>query len=335
MSMRDMSQARVARWGVTTLVVMALLMAAAFNLSQFPGLAGNTYTAEFSEASGISEGNVVQVGGIRSGRVEGVELAGSKVVVTFELDPEITLGKQSTAAIEVKSLLGEKYLNVVPAGEEDLDPGGRIPRERTRAAYDIVDVFGDLTATTEQIDKGALKRAFDVLADTADSAAPEIQSSFEGIARLSKSVSSRDAELQRLLKSSKRVSKVLADRGQDLVRLMDRADLVFKELRRRKDAIHRLLVNARVLARELRGVAEDNQKQLAPALRQLDDLLDTLIRKEKGLKATLDAVGPYSSILSNIIGTGPWFDAYAVNLLGFFTGEFKPVAPDVAVGEGG
>ena len=42
------------------------------------------------------------------------------------------------------------------------------------------------------------------------------------------------------------------------------------------------------------------------------------------LKATMAALGPYVSILGNIIGTGPWFDAYVVNLLAIPTGEFLP-----------
>jgi phospholipid/cholesterol/gamma-HCH transport system substrate-binding protein len=105
---------------------------------------------------------------------------------------------------------------------------------------------------------------------------------------------------------------------------MDRSDLVFQELQRRKAAIHRLLVNARILADELRGLARDNQAEIGPALQEVDDLLDMLIRKERQLKATLDAVGPYSAILGNIIGTGPWFDAYVFNLATIPTGEFQP-----------
>jgi len=66
------------------------------------------------------------------------------------------------------------------------------------------------------------------------------------------------------------------------------------------------------------------QAQLAPALQEVDDLLDLLIEKEKELKATLAAVGPYATILSNVIGTGPWFDAYVFNLAAIPTGEFQP-----------
>ncbi|HEY0950118.1 MlaD family protein [Nocardioides sp.] len=319
------SDARVLRMGAITVVVMLLVMAAAFNLSQFPGFKGGTYRAEFSDASGLHKGNMVQVGGIRVGRVQDVALEDSNtVLVTFEVDHGVEFGTESRASIEVLNLLGEKYLDLEPAGEGQLGEDEVIPVERTKSAYDIVGVFGDLTTTTERIDTGRLRKALDVVADTTNQAAPEIESSFRGIARLSQTVASRDEQIQALLKSSQSVTKVLAARSKDLVDLMKHSDLVFKEVRRRKQAVHLLLVNARSLAEQLRGVAEDNQAQIGPALQEVDDLLTLLNGKEKELKATLAALGPYVSILGNIIGTGPWFDAYAANLAAIPTGEFLP-----------
>ncbi|GAB3196705.1 MCE family protein [Nocardioides hungaricus] len=326
--MRAYGDARILRLGAITVVVMLLVMAAAFNLSQFPGFKGGTYRAEFSDASGLRVGNMVQVGGIRVGRVQDLALEDDNtVLVTFEVDNGVEFGTQSRASVEVLNLLGEKYLDLQPAGDGQLGEDDVIPVDRTEAAYDIVGVFGDLATTTERIDTGQLTRALNVVADTTDQAAPEIEQSFRGIARLSRTVASRDEQIQALLESSQGVSRVLAARSKDLVQLMKDSDLVFQEVKRRKRAIHLLLVNARDLADQLRGVARDNRAQLAPALQEVDDLLSLLIGKEKELKATLDALGPYVSILGNIIGTGPWFDAYASNLLAIPTGEFVPGFP--------
>jgi phospholipid/cholesterol/gamma-HCH transport system substrate-binding protein len=321
---RRYTEAQILRLGAITLVVMLLILAAAFNLSKFPGFGGTVYRAEFADASGIHKGNMVQVGGIRAGRVQDVELEGDQVIVTFEVDNDVDFGPDSRASVEVLNLLGEKYLELTPAGDGQLEKGGTIPLDHTESAYDIVGVFGDLTTTTERIDTDQLKQALDVVAQTTNSAAPEIEESFRGISRLSRTVASRDTQIRALLASSREVSKVLAARSDDLVDLMQHSDLVFKEVQRRKQAIHLLLVNARSLADELRGVAEDNQQQMAPALREVEDLLDLLNSKEKEIKATLAALGPYVSILGNIIGTGPWFDAYAVNLASIPTGEFLP-----------
>jgi phospholipid/cholesterol/gamma-HCH transport system substrate-binding protein len=319
------SDTRVMRLGVITLVVMAVISAATFNLGKFPGFRGTTYYAEFSDASGIHKGNIVQVGGIRVGRVTDVTLDDDRVVVKFEIDDgDVDFGPDSTASIEVLNLLGEKFLDLQPSAEGQLADGGTIPLDNTESAYDIVGVFGDLTVTTEEIDTQQLSEALDVVSQTMDDSAPEIAAAFDGIARLSRSVSQRDEQIQSLFESSRQVTEILDRRSDDIVELMRHSDLVFKELRSRKAAVHRLLVNARVLALELRGLAEDNEEQIGPALAEVDELLGVLVDKRDELKATLHQLGPYVEILSNIIGTGPWFDALAINILGFPTGEFVP-----------
>jgi phospholipid/cholesterol/gamma-HCH transport system substrate-binding protein len=323
--------ARIVRLGAVTLVVLALVTAATFNLSKFPGFRGTTYYAEFSDASGIHKGNVVQVGGIRVGRVTDVTLDDAKVVVKFEVDGDVDFGPESGASIEVYNLLGEKYLELTPAGEGQLDEGDTIPVARTESAYDIVNVLGDLTTTTESIDTDRLTEALDVVAGTVDDAAPEIEAAFDGIARLSRTVASRDEQIQSLLDSSAEVTDVLAARSDDIVDLMGNSDLVFQELQKRKRAVHTLLVNARSLAIELRGVAADNEDQIGPAMKEVDGLLTVLTERKDQLKATLEQLGPYVEILTNIIGTGPWFDAMAVNLATLPV-ELRPGVPEFVAG---
>ncbi len=325
------TDARIIRLGAITLVVMALVSAATFNLSKFPGFRGTTYYAEFSDASGIHKGNIVQVGGIRVGRVTQVTLDDAKVLVRFEVDGNVDFGPESRASIKVYNLLGEKYLELTPSGDGQLEAGDRIPVERTESAYDIVSVLGDLTTTTESIDTDQLSSALDVVAGTLNDSAPEIEAAFDGIARLSRSVASRDEQLQTLFESSSDVTKVLEDRSEDIVDLMGNSDLVFQELQKRKQAVHDLLVNARSLATELEGVANDNAEQIRPAMEEVDQLLDLLVDRRDQLKATLHQLGPYVEILSNIIGTGPWFDAMAINL-STLPVELRPGVPEFVPG---
>ena len=70
---------------------------------------------------------MVQVGGIRAGRVQDVELDQGKVLVTFEVDHGVEFGKDSGASVEVLNLLGEKYLDLVPGGRGPARPGHADP----------------------------------------------------------------------------------------------------------------------------------------------------------------------------------------------------------------
>ena len=126
-------------------------------------------------------------------------------------------------------------------------------------------------------------------------------------------VASRDEEIRALLASSRNVSKVLADRSDDLVDLMEqqRPGLPGAAQRARTRSTG-CWSTPGSWPTSCAGWPRTTRRRSAPPSQEVDDLLDLLITKEKQLKATLAAVGPYASILGNIIGTGPWFDAYVV-----------------------
>jgi phospholipid/cholesterol/gamma-HCH transport system substrate-binding protein len=317
------TDASIMRLGSITLVVLLLVMAAAFNLQKFPGFRGTTYHAEFTDAAGLHKGSAVEIAGQRVGRVNDLTINGDKVVATFDVH-DAELGPETTATVEVLNLLGEKYLNLTPVGSGRLRSGGTIPASRTDASFDIVNTLGELTTTTEDINTPRLSRALSTLGDTLNAAAPEVQTSFTGISRLSKTIASRDAGISQLLDHADHVTKLLAARRGDLVTLMKQADLLFSEVKQRRQAIHTLLVNTRQLAITLRGVAKDNQDQIGPALAQLETVSAFLKKRQELLGQVVHDLAPYTNILGNIIGTGPWFDAYVVNLAAIATGEFVP-----------
>lgn len=321
--MRRYSDRAILRLGASTVVLVVVAMVASFNLQKFPGFRGTEYHAVFSDASGLRPGNIVQVAGIRVGRVSDIHLDGDRVVVDFTVDGGVDFGPDSSASVEVLNLLGEKYLQLTPAGGGQMSAGSTIPVERTESGYDIVRVLSDLATTTEKIDTRRLGTALDTLSGTLEGSSEEIRASFDGVSRLSRAIASRDAELQSLLRRAESVSTLLADRRGDLTTLTRQGDLLLRELRARREAIHSLLVNTAELARHLSGMVRENQAQLGPALRDLREVLTLLRDKRDQVERLIGAMGPYAEILGNIVGTGPWFDAYVVNL-GGLAGEFEP-----------
>jgi phospholipid/cholesterol/gamma-HCH transport system substrate-binding protein len=317
------TEAKILRLGAITLVGLLLTMAAAFNLQKFPGFKGVDYHAQLKDASGLHKGNMVQVAGVQVGRINNIRLSGDYVTVDFDVK-DAKLGKKSRAAVQVLNLLGEKYLEVTPVGSGEMEDGETIPVERTDASYDIVATLGELTTRTEAIDTGTLSEALTTMGDTLSSASPHIQTTFTGLSRISQAIASRDEAIQQLLGRADRVTNLLANRRGDLVKLMKEGDLVFQELIARRDAIHSLLVNANQLAVTLRGIATDNQAQIKSALSELHTAMAFLQARKKQLSETIKNLGPYSSILINIIGTGPWFDAYVPNFVSMGSGEFVP-----------
>jgi len=316
------------RAGAATAVALVLALVLAFNLQKLPGMKGTTFHARFTDASGLHVGDRVEIAGIRVGRVDAITIDGASIDVAFDVK-DATLGPDTEASIEVLNLLGEKYLRLEPgpstgSGGASLNAGATIPLSRTTAGYDIVGTLDELTDTTQKIDTDQLGTALNTVADAVNKAAPEVRSSFDGLARLSQTIASRDADIGQLLQHAHHVVDLVNQRKGDLVGLMKQGDQVFTELIQRRDDIHRLLVNATALADQISGLARDNQKQLGPALDELDQAIGFLNERKQELSDTIKYYGPYASILINIIGTGPWFDAYVPNFASLATGEFVP-----------
>jgi len=320
------SEASLVRMGGISMLLLVGLMNASFNLQKLPGFRGTQYHAEFSDAAGLRVGSEVQVAGIRVGRVSKLHIGQQRVIADFDVKGR-SLGSLTHASVEVKSLLGDKFLNLKPDGSGEMASGATIPLSRTDTSYDIVGTLSELTTQTEDTNKKNLSKALDMLAETLDAASPEIRSSFSGLSRLSTTIASRDEEIDQLLQHSAGVTTLLDQRKGDLVVLMKKADLLFQELERRKKAIHRLLVSADELVVALRGVVQDNREQMRPALDALQDVLLFLHEREDQVETLLHNYGPYVNILGNVIGTGPWFDAYVPNMLIPLVpgAEFEPV----------
>ncbi|MEV6631721.1 MCE family protein [Actinoplanes sp. NPDC051470] len=307
--------------GALAIVVAALLMYGAFHLEDLGRLFGGaTYHAAFRDASGLAEGNEVRIAGVKVGKVTGVELASSAsqtyVKVSFGIDDdEVRLGDTTSATIRIKTVLGQKYLALGPAGDGRLAEDGEIPLSRTASPFDVVQAVTGLADRFQQIDTKQLATAFDALsaafADTPDS----VRTSLDGLSRLTRTLSSRDAQLRELLEHAHGVSSVLAERDEEFRKLIADGDLLLAEVIKRRDAIHQLLVTTTALAGQLSGLVKDNRARLAPALTDLRRALAVLQRNRDNLSDTIATFAPFLDAFTNVLGNGRWFDSYLDGLI--------------------
>ncbi len=311
--------------GIAGLAAIALLLVAAFRAEQLPLIGGgDVYYAAFAEAGGLELGDEVRVAGVRVGQVEEITLDGDQVLVGFRVDKGTSFGTESGASIRIKTLLGSMFVALEPDGAGQLEPGSTIPVSRTTSPYDVVEAFSGLANTTERIDTDQLSKALNTISDVGEKTPEEVQSSLEGLSRLSRVVAARDEQLNSLLVSLEDVSTVVADRNHELIKLFDDGELLFRALTARRQAVHDLLVSSRQLAGQLSGLIADTREDLTPALRHLDTVVDVLETNQDNLDQSLRMMAPFYRVFANTLGTGPWFDTYIQNI---------PPVPDL-VGQG-
>ncbi len=301
--------------GVAGLLVMALIALGVFFSGDLPIIGGGTgYSAYFTEAAGLAPGNAVRIAGVTVGRVTGVSLDGSRVLVSFKVKNQ-WVGNASTVAIDIQTVLGDKYLALTPKGRAAQDPSRVIPERRTASPYDVVQAFSGVGQDISQINTKQLAQSLETIAVTFRNSPPYVHSALRGLADLSKSIASRDAQITSLLAGTKKVTGQLSSQDTRFKALLADGNLLLSELRLRQQAIAALLTGTQQLATQLSGLVTDDSATLKPALTALNQVTSVLAANQANLDRALALAGPYYRLLGNALGNGRWFDVYLCGLV--------------------
>jgi phospholipid/cholesterol/gamma-HCH transport system substrate-binding protein len=108
-----------------------------------------TVFAEFTNASGLEPGSVVELAGVQVGQVSGIQLLGTRARVALTLHREVRLHEDVIASIQTKGLLGGRYLQITPGGSEEMiPPGGKI--RETESPLDLPSLIAAYIASREK-----------------------------------------------------------------------------------------------------------------------------------------------------------------------------------------
>ena len=131
--------------GAVVLVIAALFLFFAYSTSQVRAVAGYPVTAQFQSVDGIRDGSDVRIGGVKVGSVTSEYLDPKTFLATVKMNisPQYKLPEDTVAEIISSSLLGDKYMSLVPGGsEKDIPPGGQI--KYTQAPVSLENLIGQM-----------------------------------------------------------------------------------------------------------------------------------------------------------------------------------------------
>jgi phospholipid/cholesterol/gamma-HCH transport system substrate-binding protein len=311
------------RTGIIGVFLVVCLVLVSFGYTTLPFWPqGKDYSAYFNDAGGISPGNDVSVSGIKVGKVNSVELAGTSAKVDFTVDRKIRVGDQSLVSIKTDSVLGQKSLAVTPKGSGQ---SMVIPLGRTTTPYTLSIALQDLGENTANLDKAKLDQALGVLTDTLHDATPQLRGALDGVANLSRSLNKRDQALEELLGHAKKVSDTLAQRAGQVNELITDGNLLFSALDERRQALSTLISGIRGVSEQLSGFVADNKREFGPALKQLNLLMANLLERKDHIGDALKRLPGYATALGEVVGNGPGFN---INLYGLPPATITEVALD-------
>ena len=130
---------------IFTIIVTFWLASVIGKLSPFK----DTYelNAEFTDATGILNGDAVKIAGVPVGKVVSFQVDEGRAIVTMEIEGDVEVPTNSSFDIKFLNLLGQRVVNINPAEEpssEVYQPGETVPETQTSPALDLSVVFNNL-----------------------------------------------------------------------------------------------------------------------------------------------------------------------------------------------
>lgn len=93
--------------------------------------------AEFDNVSGVKKGASVQVAGVVVGEVSAIKLGeGDVALLSLKVDKAVELPTDSMASVKSQGIIGDKYIQLSPGGDEELFKPGELIRD-TESSLDI------------------------------------------------------------------------------------------------------------------------------------------------------------------------------------------------------
>lgn len=304
------------RAGFIGVVLIALVIIVGLQPQKLWAMATSVrYQAVFAEAGGLSAGNNVKVSGVTVGTVSDITLERGTALVTFSVNSAVPVGSDTTASIGIATVLGERVLELKPAGRRSLGAGGVIPLSQTGSPYSLTDAVGEFTSNTAATDTAAINQSLDTLSDTIERIAPQLAPTFDGVTRLSKSLNTRNESLSSLLRAASDVTGVLSERSNQVNSLILNANDLLAVLQQRRYAIVNLLASTTAVAQQLTGMVADNEQELAPTLEKLNTVSEMLERNRDNISASLKGLAKYQVTQGEAVNNGFYYNGFASNLL--------------------
>ena len=275
----------------------------------------DAFTAEMANASGLTTGDPVYVAGVPAGRVENVELAGDHVRVGFRLDDGQPLGNQTTATVRLRTVLGKRFLDVMPAGTVNPEDGNVIPLARTTVPYSLDEVGRKAEDAAAGVDQAMLTEAMRTVNDSIPADHTDLSAALAGISSASAVFARNGDKFDELLRISRSLSDLMVKQNDAVTGTAASAARIISALTARRDALGQIVTNLRAVVRELAAVYSAKQQDFSEVIGQLQRVTATLSAGADRIDATLQNMPPALRAVTNSTGNGNWADVNSPSVI--------------------
>jgi phospholipid/cholesterol/gamma-HCH transport system substrate-binding protein len=308
--------AKLAIFTVATLSLTALLAAVIGNIQPFTRF--YDVEAEFSDATGLLNQDVVKVAGVTVGKVSGSRVVidertgRAKALVTLRIRRSVDVPAKARAAIRFRNLLGQRMIvitrdDAAPARPLLAKDGDAvIPLSQTSPAFDLGIVFNNLRPVLATLDPEDVNTVSRALIEVFGGREETVQQMTSDLADLAESLGSRGPVITDLVANLADTAKTVAARDDELRSVIDSLDSIVSTLSGKGDALARAADNLGVASAGTAEIIKNNRPELDRTISQLTEILEIVADHKADLDAAVSTLPKTVHALNRATTYGEW-----------------------------
>jgi phospholipid/cholesterol/gamma-HCH transport system substrate-binding protein len=255
----------------------------------------NTYSAMFTDVSGLKTGDDVRIAGVRVGRVDSIDLDGTLARVTFRVEKNQPLYNDTAASVTYQNIIGQRYLGLSPGTAQQhtlLADRDRIPVERTQPSFDISNLLNGFEPLFALLSPQQVDNLTKGIVQALQGDSGSVLTLVTQTSTLAQTLAGPDAVLGDVINNLNEVTAILAKQNTNLQTLIGQSRDVMVTLAGRRDELVASV-----------GSINSAVGRLAQIVTAIDPDLQQLIVRDPGFVAHLTGEGQdrFSMFAANLI----------------------------------
>ncbi len=275
-------------------IVLLLFTAIIFIVfGQFRFESTTSYTAEFSNASGLKAGQFVRAGGVEVGKIQDVQLTedGRRAIVKLDVDKSLPLYQSTTASIRYLDLIGNRYVNLERGTGDDantvLPPGGFIPLARTKPALDLDALIGGFKPLFKSLDPKKVNNITQSLLTVFQGQGGTVNSILEQTAQLTSTLADRDQAIGEVITNLNTTLGTVVKHQKEFDSTVANLEVLITGLSQKADPLATAVNQIAEGSGTLGSLLRDDRPQLQTSIKQIEELQQPLVDGAAGLEDLL------------------------------------------------
>ena len=281
-----------------------------------------SYTANFTDATGLELGDDVRIAGVRVGSVKNIKIykkttktgqVRTLAQIDFSVQKSTPLPQSVELYMRYRNLVGQRYIDIEQGpgnSNKVLAPGSTITVDHTNPAVDLTQLFNGFQPLTQALDAKQINHLSYNLIQTLQGEGGGIESLLATVADLTNSLADKDQVIGDVIDNLTSVLEAVNRRDNNLSNLIiELKDFIGGLANDRGtissaiDGINRLAVSTTGLLTQVRGPFREDVKSITR-------LVDVLNKNSGTLTYVIRQLPPTVAALIRTADYGSWFNFY-------------------------